>query len=216
MDASGDGKLYVGKFDGRVHLHGAEWGCWRIDKHSKSYQSTHRTWLGREPGRQPDERDNDWQVIYLGLPHDKFATVKYTDTDGNGFFDKIEYDLNGDHIFEETAELKKLGIDDRCEIIDISNFEYADYHQLKRRISEQMWANALLAEKVAVHFGLNVSWYAKLHESTSLFQKYSNGYWLQLYLFKDLQYHFLRKNDQESLKKLETAYYSSSWEMMFH
>jgi hypothetical protein len=53
-------------------------------------------------------------------------------------------------------------------------------------MSEKMWANTLLAEKVATKFGLNVTWYAKLHESTSLFQKYSTGYWLQLYLYKDL------------------------------
>ena len=70
---------------------------------------------------------------------------------------------------------KNLGVDDKCEIIDISNFEYADYHQFKRRMSENMWTNALLAEKAAIQFGLNVQWYAKLHESTSLTQKYSNG-----------------------------------------
>jgi len=97
----------------------------------------------------------------------------------------------------------------------LTHFEYADYHQLKRRISDNMWANALLAEKVAIKFGLNVTWYAKLREeSTSLWQKYSNGYWLQFYLYKDLQYHFLQKNDLENLKKLDKAYYSSSWEIM--
>ena len=198
MDASGGGKLYIGKFDGRLHLYGAEWGCWRIDQNAEYYQGWDRMWLG------------------LNKNPRKFATVRYTDTDNNGFFDKIEYDLDGDGIFEETVDLKKLGIDDQCEIIDISRFEYADYHQLKRKMSEKMWVNALLAEKVALKFGLNVTWYAKLHESTSLFQKYSNGYWLQFYLYKDLQNHFLRKNDKENLKKLEQAYYSSSWEIMFH
>ena len=195
MDASGSGKLYLGKFDGRLHLYGAEWGCWRIDKNAAAYQGYDRSWVGREPNT--------------------FSTVKYTDTDNNGFFDKLEYDLDGDSIFEETVELKKLGIDDRCKVIDVSHFEYADYHQLKRQMSEKMWANALLAEKVAVKFGINVNWYAKLHESTSLFQKYSNGYWLQLYLYKDLQDYFLRKNDKENLKRLEHAYYSSNWEIMY-
>ena len=196
LDASGGGKLYVSRFDGRIHLYGAEWGCWRIDKDAWAFQGFQRTWLNKEP--------------------QKFATVKYTDTDNNGFFDLIEYDLDGDKVFEEIVDLKKSGIDDLCEIINISNFEYADFHQLKRKISENMWANALLAEKVAVKFGLNVIWYAKLHESTSLFQKYSNGYWLQLYLYKDLQYYFLRKNDKENLKKLEKAYYSSNWDVMLH
>ncbi|MEN6322042.1 MAG: hypothetical protein ABFD09_00905 [Proteiniphilum sp.] len=196
MDASGGGKLYFSKFDGRLHLYGAEWGCWRIDKDAAAYQGFDRQWLKKEPK--------------------KFATVKYTDTDNNGFFDKIEYDWEADGVFEETADLKKSGINDQCEIIDISRFEYADYHQLKIRMAENMWANALLAEKVAGKFGLNLTWYAKLHESVSLFQKYSNGYWLQLYLYKDLQDYFLRKNDEENLKKLERSYYTSSWEMMLH
>ena len=49
-----------------------------------------------------------------------FATVKYTDTDDNGFLDCIEYDLDGDRVFETKIELKALGVDDRCELIDVS------------------------------------------------------------------------------------------------
>jgi hypothetical protein len=195
LDASGKGQLYISKFDGRLHLFGAEWGCWRIDKNASAYQGYDRHWLNREPKR--------------------FATVKYTDKDNNGFFDYIEYDLDGDTVFEETVDLKQMGIDDVCKIINHSDFEYADYHRLKRTISDAMWSNALLAEKAALKHGLNVSWYAKLHESTSVFEKYSNGYWLQLYLFKDLQNHFLRQNDHARLKKLNEAYFSGNWNLMF-
>ncbi len=195
LDASGKGKLYISKFDGRLHLYGAEWGCWRIDKNATAYHGYDRGWVKREPKQ--------------------FATVKYTDKDNNGFFDYIEYDLDGDSIFEETIDLKQLGIDDRCEIIDISNFGYADYTQLKKRMSDDMWANALLAEKVAKRHGLNVSWYAKLHESTSIYEKYTNGYWLQLYLFKDLQNLFLRQNNKGQLKKLNETYFSGNWSVMF-
>ncbi|MDR1097572.1 MAG: hypothetical protein LBL57_05520 [Tannerella sp.] len=195
LDASGRGQLYIGKFDGRLHLFGAEWGCWRIDKNASAYQGYDRHWLNRDPKQ--------------------FATVKYTDRDSNGFFDYIEYDLDGDTLFEETVDLKQLGLDDACEIINISDFEYADLHQLKRKISDAMWSNALLAEKAAQKYGLNVSWYAKLHESASVFEKYSNGYWLQLYLFKDLQNHFLRQNDQTHLKNLYKAYFSGNWNLLF-
>ena len=31
QDCSGKGQLYIGAFDGRLHLYGAEWGAWRID-----------------------------------------------------------------------------------------------------------------------------------------------------------------------------------------
>ncbi|WP_437124592.1 hypothetical protein, partial [Coprobacter fastidiosus] len=95
MDNSGKGKLYVGKFDGRLHLYGAEWGCWRIDQNANYYQGWDRMWMGMD--RQPG----------------KFGTVKYTDKDDNGFFDYIEYDLDGDKKFEMTIDLKALGLDDR-------------------------------------------------------------------------------------------------------
>lgn len=31
LNNSGKGNLYIGKFDNKLHLYGAEWGCWRID-----------------------------------------------------------------------------------------------------------------------------------------------------------------------------------------
>lgn len=75
MDASGDGNLYIGKFDGRLHLFGAEWGCCRKDQNAMAYQGYDRGWLNKDLER--------------------FATVKYTDRDNNGFIDYIEYDLDG-------------------------------------------------------------------------------------------------------------------------
>ena len=51
-----------------------------------------------------------------------FATVRYTDTDNNGFLDKIEYDLDGDTIFETEISLHNLGLDDVCDIINTACF----------------------------------------------------------------------------------------------
>ena len=80
LDNSGGGRLYVGRFDGRIHLYGAEWGCWRIDQTARYFQGYDRSWQNKAPK--------------------SFATVKYTDTDDNGFLDCIEYDLDGDRVFE--------------------------------------------------------------------------------------------------------------------
>ncbi len=194
LDNSGNGKLYISRFDGRLHLYGAEWGAWRIDQRANAYQGWDRLWVKREP--------------------EKFGTVKYSDKNNNGFIDFIEYDLNGDAVFEQTINLLELGINDECDVIDISDFKYADYLKLNKKMSEQMSANAQLALKVADKYKLNTSWYAKLREQYSLRDKYANGYWLQLYVYKDLCDLFVRENKTALLKQLHLAYFSSNWKLM--
>lgn len=194
LDNSGNGKLYISKFDGRLHLYGAEWGCWRIDQQAKFYQGFNRTWMNKEPSI--------------------FSTVKYTDTDNNGFIDLIEYDMDGDHNFEEVISLHDLGINDTCVLFNSSEFQYDDYVLLKTKMANDLWTNAQTAVQVADKFKLNTSWYAKLKQATSVRDKYHNGYWLQYYIFKDLQYHFLRENDFEMLEKIKIAYFSSNWKVV--
>ena len=196
MDNSGKGKLYVGKFDGRLHLYGAEWGCWRIDQNANYYQGWDRMWMGMD--RQPG----------------KFGTVKYTDKDDNGIFDYIEYDLDGDKKFEMTIDLKALGLDDRCELIDISIFKYKDYTSMMKKMSKSMWKNAMTAVQVAHKYNVQTLWYAKLMQALSVRQQYNNGYWLQFYIYKDLEHTFMQKGDQEKLKQLTVAYYSGNWKSM--
>lgn len=196
MDNSGKGKLYIGKFDGRLHLYGAEWGCWRIDQNANYYQGWDRMWMGMD--RQPG----------------KFGTVKYTDKDNNGFFDCIEYDLDGDKKFEMTIDLKALGLDDRCELIDISTFKYKDYTSMMKKMSKSMWKNAMTAVQVAHKYNVQTLWYAKLMQTFSVRQQYNNGYWLQFYIYKDLEHAFMQRGDQEKLKQLTVAYYSGNWKSM--
>ena len=196
MDNSGKGKLYIGKFDGRLHLYGAEWGCWRIDQNANYYQGWDRMWMGMD--RQPG----------------KFGTVKYTDKDNNGFFDCIEYDLDGDKKFEMTIDLKALGLDDRCELIDISTFKYKDYTSMMKKMSKSMWKNAMTAVQVAHKYNVQTLWYAKLMQAFSVRQQYNNGYWLQFYIYKDLEHAFMQRGDQEKLKQLTVAYYSGNWKSM--
>lgn len=37
-DNSGHGQLYVSPIDGKIHLYGAEWGCWRVDQNARYYR----------------------------------------------------------------------------------------------------------------------------------------------------------------------------------
>ncbi len=196
LDNSGNGKLYVSKFDGRLHLFGAEWGCWRIDQTASCYQGFSRNWLNKEPT--------------------KFSTVKYSDTDNNGFIDQIEYDMDGDQNYEEVVDFNKLGVDDKCELIDLSAFDYKDYTQLMKKVAADLWKNAQSALKVAEKYKLNTNWYAKLKQAGSTQEKYIKGYWLQYYVFKDLEDSFFRNNNNEHLHLLCQAYFSGNWNLLLH
>ena len=194
MDNSGSGKLYISRFDGRLHLYGAETGLWRIDQNTTYYQGWDRLWQRLDPIR--------------------FATVRYTDKNKNGFFDFIEYDLDGDHHFETEVDLSVLGIDDRCELIDVSKFRYRDYTRLMKRMSDAMWERAQQVLVIAERTGLNTEWYAKLKQANSIRERYHKGYWLQYYLYRDLEDKFIRENRMDELVRLHVAYFSANWNVL--
>lgn len=195
MDNSGNARLYISRFDGRLHLYGAETGVWRIDQNAERFQGWDRMWMDfRDPKR--------------------FATVLYSDRDNNGFFDHIEYDLDGDMQMETVIDFKELGIDDTCEMIDISQFTYNDYVALGKRMSEGIWKKADQAVQVARQYGIEPLWYAKWMQASTTREKYNRGYWLQFYLYKDLENLFIRQGDEAKLRLLHQAYYSGDWSIL--
>ena len=201
-DFSGKGNLYIGKFDGKIHLLGAEWGAWRIDQTSFYFQG----WQGwRGPNIQPENLiDKEPEVV---------ATIRYSDSDENGYFDTIEEDLDGNEIFETKTELLKLGISDITEKIDISNFTYSDYTKLYEDIAENIWNEAQNAIEVYKKFGFNPEWYSQFQSPKSLREKYHFGYWLSFYIHKDLkQYAKLIENLELELE-IDKAYYGDSWKI---
>ncbi len=200
LDFSGEGQLYIAPFDGKLHLLGAETGYWRIDQFATYYQG----WQGsRTPSIQPED--------FITAEPDVFATIKYTDTDSNGFFDQIDYDLDGDKLFEETVRLKDLGINDAVEIIETACLSYQDYQDIYSKMANNSWDNALKAVQVAQKYGLNSDWYSFLKQPKSLREKYSYGYWLSFYIHRDLLQLFNQKEDSAMVLKLQKAYYSSNW-----
>lgn len=193
-DNSGKGRLYISRFDGRLHLYGAENGIWRIDQNTAFYQG--------------------WDRKFHRLDPQKFATVHYLDTNDNGFFDQIEYDLDGDGVYETLVNLLDLGLDDRCDLVDVSHFAYKDFTKLTRRVSANMWKQAQTALKVAEHFGLATDWYAKLKQTNSVRERYQKSYWLQYYIYRDLEDFFVKKGNQAHLQNLHQCYFSANWEAM--
>lgn len=150
----------------------------------------------------------------MNIKPDKAAVVKYEDTDNNGFIDFIEYDLDGDEKFEMIISLNELGIDDTCEIIDISNLTYKDYEEFYEifvRCADEMWEKALLADSIAQQVGINTSWYVRYKFAMTIREKYDFGYWLQFYIYRDLLDKFIRENNDFMVKKVIKAYFGSDW-----
>lgn len=198
-DFSGGGNIYVGRFDGRIHLYGAERGVWRIDQNTNYYQGYHRTFQNTSPTA--------------------FATVEYLDSDGNGFLDTFNFDLDGDRKYEWSVSLGKLGIDDRCTVIDVSKMNYRDYTKLFSKVSSQMWKNALAAVKLAKKYGVETFWYNHLLQPANARERYHDGWWAQFYLLHDIE-HIIRfkaaqegSDPEEKVKKLYTAYFSGNWKL---
>lgn len=173
MDNSGAGKLYVSPLDGRIHLYGAEWGAWRIDQTALYYQGMGGIYDLYGPGR------------LQGLPS-SVAVVKYEDADGNGFFDTMRFDWDGDGTFEEVRTASDLGVKDESEVYDISRFKYGDYTRLFKSVSDRMWKGAEAKIRKAESLGLNTGWYSVYMNPKSQWQKYHDGYWLDTYLEKDI------------------------------
>ncbi|OAQ38936.1 hypothetical protein A5893_12930 [Pedobacter psychrophilus] len=201
-DFSGKGKLYIGSFDGKVHLYGAEWGAWRVDQIANSFQGyggLYDRWKGK--GR-------------MQIQPDKFALIKYEDTDNNGFIDKILYDLDGDKIFEDSVSFSKIGIDDKQTTIESESFTYQNGKEIFKTITDKNWSRAQEIIAIAEKAGVNTHWYNFYKTPLSLHQKYDYAFWLNFYIYKDLRQHYLQKNNTELVNKLDKAYYSGKWEIM--
>jgi hypothetical protein len=201
MDNSGNGNLYIGSFDGRIHLYGAEWGAWRIDQNAWSFQGFGGLY-------------NKWQYKRIQSDPERFGVVRYTDTDNNGFIDLIEYDLNGDSVFEHIASLRDLGINDEQTIIPIREMDYQAMNDLFLSVTANIWKRAEMAIIVAAGYGLNTSWYSFLKKPRSIHERYSHGYWLNYYIYRDIRYMLRKEGADEDVKMVDKAYFSGDWNII--
>jgi len=204
MDFSGKGNLYIGGFDGMIHLLGAEWGAWRIDQNAKYYQG----WQG-------------WRNGADSIPHalcnaepSRFPTVNYIDSNNNGFIDVMQYDMDGDSIFEKVFSLLELGIDDRCEVWETSKMNYSDYQSFYKQAASKLWNKALSALKVAQKQKIETSYFCFLLSPKSIQQKYHNGFWLNYYVYEALKEKYSDGSNQEMKRTIDRAYISGNWELI--
>lgn len=193
-DNSGKGQFYISPLDGKLHLFGAERGVWRIDQDASYFEGWDRMWMGLD--RNPKS----------------FATIEYLDTDGNGFFDTMNLDLDGDKKYEETVSLTALGVPDSADVIDHSRYGYDDYVALGKRVADGVWKRAMECRKAARRMGVEDRWYAMWMQPRSLRQRYDHGFWLAFYLQRDMRHHLLSTAGPERVAAFDRAFYLDSLE----
>jgi hypothetical protein len=137
--------------------------------------------------------------------------VKYSDANGNGFFDCVEYDLDGDKQFEQKVSLLELGLNDAVILFNTDTASYGAYTKLFATAADRNWKKANEALLVAQKFNINTSWYNFYKRPISLQQKYDHGYWLGFYLYQDIRHQAFEKGNHVLVKEIDKAYYSGNW-----
>jgi hypothetical protein len=143
-----------------------------------------------------------------------FAVVRYEDSDGNGFFDVMKFDWEGDCTFDEIISLRALGLSDESRLFKPSELKYKDYNRLYSKMADSMWKQAQYAVKAASRLGLETKWYAIYGSPKSIRQKYDFGFWLQLYIYHDIIDMARRTGDKFLEEVVTKTYVSSSWDKL--
>jgi hypothetical protein len=172
-DNSGGGKLYVGVFDRKLHLAGAEWGAWTVDKNGEFHGGV----------KTPSPRPRALRVEEV---------VKYTDTDNNGFLDTVEYDYEGDRKIDFRVSLldyrtPKQPHPDAAILVDTRREGWRGLNALFARIANQSWQEALTVYRAAWRRGLTTPEIDKLASSSAIGERYDHGYWLKEKVFRQLR-----------------------------
>ena len=172
-DNSGGGRLYVGVFDRKLHLAGAEWGAWIVDKHAEF----HGGW--KAPSPRP-------------LATKVEEVVKYTDTDGNGFLDTVEFDYDGDRAFDFTVSLLAYktpggGAPDQAPLIDTKAAGWKGLHEAYTRAANQSWQEALAVYRASWKRGLTTPDMDTLANAASVAERHANAYWIKELAFREIR-----------------------------
>jgi hypothetical protein len=194
-DNSGGGKLYVGVFDRKLHLAGAEWGAWTVDKNAEYHGGS----------KTPSPKPIAPRVEEL---------VKYTDTDNNGFLDTIEYDYDGDRTIDLRVSLLDYRTPsnphpDVVPLIDTHKEGWPGLNALFGQIASQSFQEGLMVYRAAWRRGLTTPEIDKLASASAIGERYDHGYWLKEKIFREIRKRVRGTNLEKDLTRL---YYTGQFE----
>lgn len=191
-DNSGGAKLYVGVFDRKLHLAGAEWGAWLVDKNAEFHGGT----------KTPSPKPRAPRVEEV---------VKYTDTDNNGFLDTVEYDYDGDRKIDFRVSLldyrtPQQSHPDVVTLVDTRREGWKGLNAIFTRIANQSWQEGLTVYRAAWRRGLTTPEIDKLASASAIGERYDHGYWLKEKVFRQLRARLdeIRKAEPARAASLET------------
>ena len=118
--------------------------------------------------------------------------VRYTDTDGNGYLDTVEFDYDGDR----TIDLKVSLLDykapggpapDVAPAIDTRAVQWKGLHAQFTSVANQSWLEALDVYRAAWRRGLTTPEIDRLANAGSVGERYGNAYWIKELVFRQLR-----------------------------
>jgi len=188
-DNSGNGQLYVGVFDRKLHLAGAEWGAWTVDKNAEYHGGV------KTPSPKP-------------LAPQVEEVVKYTDTDNNGFIDTIEYDYDGDRKVDLKVSLLdyKTPNNPHPDVVPLIDTQREGWKGLNARfttIANDSFQEGLTVYRAAWKRGLTTPEIDKLSSAGAIGERYDHGYWLKEKIFRQIRVR-LQQIKQSELTKGST------------
>ncbi len=192
-DFSGKGKLYIGQWDNKLHLYGAETGVWLFDD-------------GSYFGSGSAPRSTSSKIA----PNVK-EVVQYTDTDDDGFMDLITYDYDGDKIADLKVSLLQYGLK-KPKLIVVATEKWEGLHEIFKAMAKQSWADAQMLYRAAWRAGMTDAELQDLAIASSTWEKYHHGYWLKETLFRRLYKQF--NGDDKKQDALKRAYFTGDFVTM--
>jgi hypothetical protein len=196
LDNSGHGKIYIGPWDRKIHLYGAEKGAWTVDYRAKYWGST------------PVVGDSSpLKAPKVG------ELVTYEDTDGNGYFDRITYDYTGKGTPDLVINLldyksPKNPHPDVQSLLDPAQLQWQGMHEIFTKISYQSFEDAGRVYRALWKKGLTDTELDNLAIASSTWEQYEHGYWLKEKIFRKLDKLF---SDNQSLQaQFRQAYFTGN------
>src|ERR1044072_8105863 len=191
---SGGGNLYVGIFDRKLHLAGAEWGAWTVDKNGEYHGGS------KTPSPKP-------------IAPKVEEVVKYTDTDNNGFLDTIEYDYDGDRSIDLRVSLLDYRTasnphPDVVPLIDTHKKGWYGLNILFGQMASQSFQEGLMVYRAAWRRGLTTPEIDKLASASAIGERYDHGYWIKEKIFRLIRSR-IRNTPLE--KELTRLYYTGQF-----